>query len=319
MSYDIAATNHVFNDHNALRHLLERCGRPGTRAILVGFGETAKHLINLCRQNVAAVYDPDKLLRDVRFRGVPVIDLDRKVEANVILCCKYSLHYEYFGKVIRAYNWMEFYYPPTLDHKPTYEIKPFEQEEFYKVVLRDLERAPLSMMSDEKMKFLLELLRLGLTFPGEVIELGCWQGGSTWLMARALAYLGEARKLYLMDLFEEHSMDPWATMCTDEVIARMGEQYANIKAIVGLVDDERNLRKTDGCSFCFAHVDLGYQEPSLAYIWDHLTPGAPLLLDNYGHIAAPTWKWDDFFASRGTRVTRLPWTEQGLVFKPPTG
>ncbi len=317
MTYDVSATNHVFNDHDALRHLTERCAKTGVRAVLVGFGETAKHIINICGSNVVAVYDPKKLFAGVRFRGVPVIDVDRKVDANLILCCEFSLHYEYLGKIVRLYNWMDYFYPPSLNHKPTYEINPFEQEDFYKVVLKSVPEAPLSMMSDEKIRFLLELLRLGLTFPGNVIEIGCWQGGSTWIMARALAYLGETRRLFMMDLFEEHSIDPWATMCNDEVVAKMGEYYHNVEVIVGLVDDQENLRKTGDSRFCFAHVDLGYQEPSLAHVWDRLSPGAPLLLDNYGHIAAPTWRWDDFFSDRGTRVTRLPWTEQGLVFKSP--
>ncbi|MGR6747913.1 hypothetical protein, partial [Aeromonas veronii] len=86
------------------------------------------------------------------------------------------------------------------------------QEAIYKHIKLIEHDAPTSMMQKEKINFLLELLRFGLTKPGIILEMGSWQGGSTWYMAKTLAYLGETRKLYAMDLFEDHMMDPTATM-----------------------------------------------------------------------------------------------------------
>jgi hypothetical protein len=62
-------------------------------------------------------------------------------------------------------------------------------------------------------------------------------------------------------------------------------------------------------------MDLGPQLVALKCLWDNLVPGAPMLLDNYGHLNAPTWLFDRFFEQYNTRVIRFPWSEQGLVFK----
>jgi hypothetical protein len=172
------------------------------------------------------------------------------------------------------------------------------------------------MMGPEKIKFLIELLRTGLinSKTGSILEMGSWQGGSSWFIGKALKYLGESRPFYMMDLFEGHMMDPTATMCTDEIKIRMDDVYEHIILVKGLVDDPNCLKQVE-LPLCFAHIDLGCQEDAIAFTWDNLVPGAPLLLDNYGHLAATTWRFDDMFAERGVRVTRLPWSEQGLVFK----
>lgn len=318
MTYPISSTPGVFVDHEALEHLTQKCTEPGTRAILVGFGEYAKHLINRNPENIVAVYDPSPLYKGkgVRFRGIPVIDLPERVDGNIIIACEYKYVYEYLGMVIRHYDWMRYYYPPRINYKQTAEINVFEQEEIYRVVLRNMEDAPISMMNTEKLKFMLELLRTGLSNSktGSVLEMGSWQGGSAWFIAKALKFLGETRKFYMMDLFEAHMMDPTATMCTDEITVRMSEVYDNVEMIGGLVDDAACLARVQ-TPLCFAHVDLGYQETGIKFVWNNMIRGAPLLLDNYGHLGATTWQFDDLFKEWGARVIRLPWSEQGLVFK----
>ncbi|RVU17119.1 hypothetical protein [Methylobacterium oryzihabitans] len=318
MSYPVHATPTVFVDHEGLANLIRACDETSGPVVLVGFGEYAKHVINLRPDRIAAVYDPNPLYagREMRFRGVPVVDIPHRVDAALILGCEYRHLYEYLGRVVRHFGWTRHYYPPRLAYKDTTEIKPYEQEALYHAVLRNEADAPVSMMNPEKIRFLVELLRTGLTLSPEasVLEMGSWQGGSSWFIARTLKYLGQTRTFYMMDLFETHMMDPTATMCTDEIAVRMNEVYDHVEMIVGLVDDPACLARVRG-PLCFAHIDLGWQEPGLRFAWDTLLPGAPLLLDNYGHLAAPPWRFDDFFEARGTRVTRLPWSEQGLVFK----
>ncbi len=314
MSYPISATPTCFVEHTALAALSERVSQAGVKALLVGWGEYAKHLINLHPANVVAVCDPDKRYWGIKFRGVPLLSLNETVDANLIVVCEYKHVYEFLGAVTTKYSQVPFYIPPSLDYKPTWEIKPFEQELIYQELYKDTHDAPASMMSKEKVQFLLELMRLGLTFQGDVVEMGSWQGGSTWYMARLLSLLGEKRKLFAMDLFETHMMDPTATMCSDEIRRRLDAAYCNCEMVTGLVDDPNGLARIPG-AICFAHIDLGPIIGAMEFVWERLSPGAPLLLDNYGHIQAPTWAFDKFFAAKGTRVTRLPWSEQGLVFK----
>jgi predicted O-methyltransferase YrrM len=190
----------------------------------------------------------------------------------------------------------------------------FEQEAFYQELLRENDEIPISMMNIDKLKFLIEMLRLGLTFPGDIVEMGAWQGGSTWYLAKALRLLRQERRIFAMDLFETHSMDPTATMCTDEISRRLKRANPSVQLLIGLIDNPENLAMIPG-KLCFAHIDLGPIQTAMEFVWDRLHIGAPLILDNYGHIKAPTWAFDDFFAARGTRVIRLPWSEQGIVIK----
>lgn len=318
MTYPTNSAPGVFVDHEALHNLRQQLETSGTRAALVGFGEYAKHLVNFHRDNVIAIYDPSSRYKGkgAQFRGVPIIDLPETVDANLVLGCEYHLNYDYLGSVIRKSGWPRYYYPPRIDHKPTHQIDVFAQEAIYHSVLRDMGEAPVSMMNPEKIKYLLELLRTGLnnSKSGSVLEMGSWQGGSAYFIAKAMKYLGEARPFYMMDLFEAHMMDPTATMCTDEIRLRMAEAYDHVTLVCGLVDDPACLEQVE-TPLCFAHIDLGCQETAVAFTWDNLVPGSPLLLDNYGHLAATTWRFDDMFAERGSRVIRLPWSEQGIVFK----
>jgi hypothetical protein len=133
-------------------------------------------------------------------------------------------------------------------------------------------------------------------------------------MAKLLKHLGETRPLYMIDLFESHAMDRTATMCNDQ-IERQLAFYGHAHLLMGLVDDEAILSRLRGRPICFAHFDLGFIPKALEFLWDHLQPGSPLLLDNYGHTGGQPWDYDRFFADRGRHVIRFPWSEQGLVIR----
>lgn len=315
MTYPVSSTPTYLVDHQTLTDLEGQISAPGVRACLVGFGEYAKHLINKFHGNVLCVYDPESWKQGIRFRDIPVTDVPDKYDVNLILACEYDLLYDYLPKVIGIYPGVRHFFPPRMHYKDSNDIKVFDQEAIYKHIHRNAGDAPPTMMIREKIDFLLELMRFGLTKPGDVVELGSWQGGSAWYMGKVLAYMNETRRLVMIDLFETHMMDPTATMCTDEIRRRMAGVYPRTEIVVGLVDDEQCLASIRGKPICFAHVDLGHQPVALECLWDNLSPGAPLLLDNYGHLLAPPWAFDRFCEARGTRVIRLPWSEQGLVFK----
>lgn len=295
--------------------MVSKITAPGARVVLVGFGEYAKHLINLHPNHIIAVHDPRDWLWGTRFRDVPVLsEAEKASDITLIVVCEYNLAYEYLGKIVAHYGSVKHYIPPTIDSKKTEEVDVFKQEKIYQQLFSSTEEVPVSMMAQDKIKFLMELLRFGLTFEGDIVEMGCWQGGSTWYMARLLSLLGEARTLFAMDLFETHTMAPTATMCTDEIERRLRRQYDKVEMVVGLVDSKDSAARIPG-NICLAHIDLGYVPGALEFVWSRLSPGAPLLLDNYGHIGAPTWAFDRWFEERNARIIRFPWSEQGLVIK----
>jgi hypothetical protein len=155
----------------------------------------------------------------------------------------------------------------------------------------------------------------GLRNEGDIIEMGVYQGGSVWYLAQVLKGLGETRDIFLFDLFETHMMHPNATMCKDEIAGKLAF-YPHCVLLEGLVDNESLLQQVRGRKLCFAHYDLGFIPGALSFLWDHLQPGSPLVLDNYGHTAINPWDLDDFFSERAAHVIRVPWSQQGIVFKP---
>ena len=304
---------HVFVDPHGLQQLFDRCSAAGTRVALIGYNEYSKHLINLCGANVVCIYDPHDHNIGIHFRGIPVVDMPTKLDANLLACCDYKYLYEYGAKLEQFYDNVVFFYPSRLDSKETTIINVFEQEEFYRHVLSNREMQPVSMMNVDKLQFLLEMLRLGLSYQGSVVEIGAWQGGSAWLMAKSMNYLSDKRHLYMLDLFETLADHEIATVCNDEVKSRFSF-YPDAEMIVGLADDPQNLERIKG-PICFAHMDLGPLPVAMEYVWNRMPIGAPILLDNYSEIGAPPWRFDNFFAGKGARVNRLPWSGQAFVLK----
>ncbi|WP_462121521.1 TylF/MycF/NovP-related O-methyltransferase [Methylorubrum thiocyanatum] len=202
-----------------------------------------------------------------------------------------------------------------MHYKPTTAINVFEQDGVYSSIDFENHLSPLSMMEPNKLKFLSEIMRAGLKTEGDIVEMGCYQGGSVWHLAHVLKNLGETRTIYIFDVFETHMMHPNPTMCNDEIDRRLAF-YPNCVRLEGLVDDSRLLDRVRGKKICFAHYDLGFIPDAVEFLWEHLIPGCPLVLDNYGHIAISPWDLDEFFERHGAHIIRLPWSEQGIVFKP---
>lgn len=72
---------------------------------------------------------------------------------------------------------------------------------------------------------------------------------------------------------------------------------------------------------CYLSIDMNIVLPEIAAIrhfWDRLTPGAPVILDDYGWLGYAPQKeaMDDFAESKGCKILTLP-TGQGLLLKPP--
>ena len=317
MNYRVTETATVLVDHEALTGMLNACAEPGTRAALVGFNEYSKHLLNLSSENIIVVYDEAEWKQGIKFRGITVASPNVRFDINKIIICEYHQLYGFTGTIRRLYEKnIPIYYPPRMHYKSTADINVFEQEITYKSIEAEKTLSPPSMMEQNKLHYLAELMRSGLRNQGDILEMGVYQGGSVWFLAHILKNLGEARDIFMFDLFEKHMMHPNATMCKDEIKRRLSF-YPRCHLLEGLVDDEDLLRAVRGKPLCFVHYDLGFHRSALEFAWEHLQPGSPMVLDNYGHLAINPWDLDDFFSDRGAHVTRNPWSEQGVVFKPP--
>ena len=57
MSYKASETATVLVDHQSLDQMLLACSGDDIKAVLIGFNEYSKHLLNLIGEKVLAIYD----------------------------------------------------------------------------------------------------------------------------------------------------------------------------------------------------------------------------------------------------------------------
>ena len=96
------------------------------------------------------------------------------------------------------------------------------------------------------------------------------------------------------------------------------KSYPRVKLVRGMVPD--TLSTVEIRAVCYLSIDMNIAYPerkAIAYFWPRMTPGAMVLLDDYG------WKdydeqrrtMDEFAAEAGVGILALP-TGQGLIIKP---
>jgi predicted O-methyltransferase YrrM len=314
-AYPLESVPQIYVDPKALAELVALCSKEGRRVGLIGFNEMSKHIVNLCGDSIKGFYDPAPWKTGITFRGKPVLGLTERMDITHLAVCDYDLAYDFSAAISRLYNdKVPLYCSGRLDNKSTVKIDVLKQEQIYKDISAQAHQAPKSMMNPEKMGFVMELLRYAISLPGDIVEMGVWQGGSAWYFAKVLEWYRLDKHIFLVDLFEKLVDNRNATMCHDE-IARSLSFYPHVTMMPGLINDPAILSQLEDRTFCFAHYDLAMYDQPLELLWQNLSPGAPLILDNYGHLAANPVRFERFFEARGTRIIRQPWSEQGLVFK----
>jgi hypothetical protein len=95
-------------------------------------------------------------------------------------------------------------------------------------------------------------------------------------------------------------------------------EWKNVKIIVGSIPE--TLHAVTSEQIAFLHLDLNCSPPEVAameMLWDHLVPGAFVLLDDYAYSGYRSQKLgiDGFARSHHVAVLSLP-TGQGLIVKP---
>jgi hypothetical protein len=214
--------------------------------------------------------------------------------------------------------------------------------------------APLTMTSPERIYALLGavdyLVANGVS--GSVVECGVWRGGSMVAAAKRLLQLGVAdRDLYLFDTFEgmpaptsddsdlhgapaevllaEASRDKavsgepnvWCYADLDDVKASMtssGYPAANCHYVVGKV--EATVPDQAPREIALLRLDTDWYQSTLHeldHLYDRLSPGGVLVIDDYGHWQGARRATDEFFRRRGVHplLQRIDYTGR-LHIKP---
>lgn len=171
-----------------------------------------------------------------------------------------------------------------------------------------------------------------LSVPGDFVECGVWHGFSFAVITEYLRFEAIKKQLYLYDTFrgipdafnsenrpneiyhQETEADPDATV---KQVRKVFARFPNVEIVQGIVPDSFAQACPDAISFL--HLDMNSAASEIAaleHLYDRLSPGAIIILDDYGWTgyAAQKHAEDAFFGTRGQMVLELP-TGQGLVLK----
>lgn len=157
---------------------------------------------------------------------------------------------------------------------------------------------------------------LGEGVPGDLVECGVARGGSAALIQRTLQAAGENRTLWLFDTFEglpePTPEDPDYEVALKSVGKCRGEldevkellqQHGGLEGIEfrkGLFQDTLPLGTPK--QIAFLHLDGDWYDSTrvcLEALYDAVSPGGILQIDDYGHWAGARKAVDEFCAARG--------------------
>ncbi len=164
--------------------------------------------------------------------------------------------------------------------------------------------------------------REGLRREGDFVECACYKGTTARIICDYVDFGTLDKRYYLYDLFEHDPAMPHHAMTehSKELFGKTQARFAdlpNVTVTQGAVPDV--LHDVAPEKIAFLHIDLNNAAAeigALDLLFDRMSPGAILLLDDYGWIFYHEQKKaeDPWFAKRGYQVLELP-TGQGLVIK----
>jgi O-methyltransferase len=103
-----------------------------------------------------------------------------------------------------------------------------------------------------------------------------------------------------------------------ETVRQNFSKFPNARIIRGVIPEVLNQIDTNNISY--VSIDMNCVMPEIAagrYLWPRLTPGAIVVLDDYGWMDHIQQKhaWDAFAAELDLKILAMP-TGQGLLIKP---
>ena len=181
--------------------------------------------------------------------------------------------------------------------------------------------------------------RLGSELEGDFVECGVNRGFLSSAIMEYLDWNSRQRDFWLLDTFsgldarfvsdaeraagalrrnEESLGRGFYVRGADGVRANFA-QWPRARIIEGAVPE--TLGQVTASRVAYLHLDMNIAPPetaALAYFWEKLSAGAPVLLDDYAYLGhgAQREALDEFARGRKLAICALP-TGQGLIIKPP--
>jgi O-methyltransferase len=175
----------------------------------------------------------------------------------------------------------------------------------------------------------------GNRIEGDICECGVWRGGSSMAAALKLKSLGDIRKLWLYDTFAGMSeptahdkvtqkaasaygewrkhqrgttLNEWCFAPLDDVRRNMqstGYPIDLVSCVVGKVEHTLNVPANIPDRIALLRLDTDWYESTkveLEALYDKVSPGGVVIIDDYGHWDGTRRAVEEFFASRPRKM-----------------
>ncbi|MFM9367034.1 TylF/MycF/NovP-related O-methyltransferase [Streptomyces sp. Da 82-17] len=234
---------------------------------------------------------------------------------------------------------------PKAKPKPKGLVFPDDYDDEAKAIIREVK--PRTMTSPEKLNAFILAIRhvVAHDIPGDIVECGVWRGGSMQACAKTLLSLGATdRHLYLFDTYE--GMTPptevdvrrdgrpaqelleiqgkdrpiWAVADLDDVksgFESVPYPEERMHYVVGKVEETVPDQAPEQISILRLDTDwYASTKHELDHLYDRLSPGGVLLIDDYGYWQGSRQAVDEFLERTGERLLLLRMDEGRIAVKP---
>ena len=193
--------------------------------VLIGFNDYSKHLINLFPDLIVAVIDDH--YAGIDFRDVPVQSTSQPLpDCKRLLVCDYDKIIEsrrHYSDEIKPGK-LVLSFASSYEGRSTRKLDIVRHDPLLREVFSTRHRRPSSMMGEAGASQILEQLRACLMLEGDVADIGAWQGGSAWWMAKYMSLLGVQKRLFVFDYGEQQPREkPQSIVCEEQMKRDLAE------------------------------------------------------------------------------------------------
>lgn len=177
-------------------------------------------------------------------------------------------------------------------------------------------------MNHNEKENIFNLVRETNKIPGDISEVGVYQGGSAKIICEAK----DKKKLHLFDTFQlglldvserdDEAIKNLVFKSTKEQVQTLLKEYENVFFYEGQFQETgHNLQKT---RFSFVHLDVDTYKTMkycLEFFYEKMNIGGVILSHDYGMLAGIQRAFDEFFEDKKEPILIMATTSQALIVK----
>jgi len=199
---------------------------------------------------------------------------------------------------------------PMIENNPEWHHK-FPNEEEYQQIIDNLNEYKMETLNHgDEVEALITSIKKTKNIPGEIIEVGVYQGGSAKVI---YDNMGDDKKLFLCDTFEglkdsTEDDDCWIKngdyTADFDMVQESFPDKERVKLIKGYFPDSAT-EEIKELNFSFAHLDVDTYTStlnSLEFLYPRMSKGGIIISHDYNSIPAVTRAIDEFFSNKPETV-----------------